>query len=112
MTDLPAQAHLPMPLLPIPVRGITTEVVITPNPSAAGVGIRFSLSETMTVGYRVFDVRGRLVRESARLDLAAGDQRLDWDGRGSDGRLAPAGVYFLELGAGSQRVMRTVSLVR
>ncbi|TPW11747.1 MAG: Uncharacterized protein FD129_1597, partial [bacterium] len=112
VTDLPAKPHMPMPILLIPVRGITTEVIIQPNPSPAGVRIQFGLSEPMTVGLRVFDVRGRLVRESAGLDLAAGDQRLDWDGRGTDGRRAPAGVYFVELSAGSQRVMRTVSLVR
>jgi len=112
VTDPPALAHMPMPIMPIPVRGITTEVMITPNPSPKGVSIRFGLSETMPVGYRVFDVRGRLVRESARQELGSGDQQLDWDGRDAGGRLAPAGVYYLELGAGSQRVMRTVSLVR
>jgi hypothetical protein len=112
VTDLPAQPHLPMPIALIPARGITTEVTITPNPSPAGISIRFGLGETMPVGYRVFDVRGRLVRESARQELGSGDQQLEWDGRDAGGRLAPAGVYYLELGAGAERVMRTVSLVR
>ncbi|HEX7880389.1 MAG TPA: hypothetical protein VF720_13320 [Candidatus Eisenbacteria bacterium] len=112
VTDMPAQLRLPTPIMPIPVRGITTEVMITPNPSPKGVSIRFGLGAPMPVGYRVYDVRGRLVRDSGSRELVPGEQRLDWDGRDAGGRLAPAGVYYIELGVGAERVVRTVSLVR
>jgi hypothetical protein len=42
----------------------------------------------------ICDVRGRRV---ALVGVPMGISRLDWDGRGKDGRPVPAGVYFARL---------------
>jgi hypothetical protein len=47
------------------------------------------------VAVRVFDVRGRLVRDVVAGRLPAGAHAVDWDGRDGSGRPVPAGVYFV-----------------
>lgn len=58
---------------------------------------------------RVFDVAGRLVRTLPETS-ASGWETVRWDGRLGDGRLAPNGLYFLQLrlSDGSSAVKRTV----
>lgn len=58
---------------------------------------------------RLFDVRGRFVRE---LDRAPGGtvRRATWDGRDEAGRAVPGGLYFAVLEADGQK--RSVRLVR
>jgi minor extracellular serine protease Vpr len=82
-----------------------------PNPSLANASFEFSLSAgdlasgTNKVELRIVDVRGRLV---ATIQGAAqpGPQRLNWDGRTSEGMNAEAGVYFAHLVVGSKESVR------
>lgn len=94
-----------------------------PNPFPTGGAnatcIWFDLREAATVRLAVYDLRGRLVRtlipsSTFSGQLGAGyygragggptgsgcDPKFQWDGRGSDGRPVPAGVYLLRLRAG------------
>lgn len=81
-----------------------------PNPTRSGTSFQFALSaEDLAAGgavrLRIVDIRGR---EVARIDgsVQAGSQRLAWDGRAADGRLAPAGVYFAHLEVGKRSEVR------
>lgn len=57
---------------------------------------------------RLHDVTGRLVRT---FDLGTGaGGTLTWDGRDSDGRRIPAGLYFARLESGSFRISARVAL--
>jgi YVTN family beta-propeller protein len=84
---------------------------IGPNPFRASTEVEFSLGRDGRVDLAVYDVMGREVRAVARgRFLAAGPQRLAWDGRRDDGGSASAGVYFIRLrtegGAWSRPVVR------
>jgi subtilisin family serine protease len=82
-----------------------------PNPARGQVRFAFALAAgdlatgDARVRLRIVDVRGREVA-SLPGALAEGPQQLIWTGRGSDGSLAPAGVYFAHLEVGSQEAVR------
>jgi hypothetical protein len=87
-------------------------VVAAPNPFRSDTAIRFELSVTGFVDWRVFDVRGRLVRRSPPKRLEAGDRTVVWDGRDAAGRSVPAGVYFVRLKSDSFTATRKVVRAR
>lgn len=69
-----------------------------PNPFLSNTRFRFRISEPMSVSVRIYDMAGRVMRvllDSA--SMSPGERELEWDGRGSDGRRVPAGVYFYAL---------------
>ncbi len=55
----------------------------------------FRLPEAAAVELRVFTLDGLLVAKSPLGDQSAGPQRVFWDGRATDGKLLPPGVYVL-----------------
>jgi hypothetical protein len=81
---------------------------VTPNPSSSPVTLRFPSPFPGTALVRLFDVRGRLVREWPDLEVPRGVHPLGWDGRAASGERASAGVYFWEVSvAGSEGTTRT-----
>lgn len=68
-----------------------------PNPTRAGVSLRFALGEPGRTRIEVFDAQGRLVTVAWDRELAAGAYAAGWDGRRPDGTPADAGVYYLRL---------------
>lgn len=61
----------------------------------------------------VYDVRGALVAVVANEGgRGEGLRHLQWDGRDSRGRRAPAGVYFIGFGHGATPALRRVVLLR
>jgi len=74
---------------------------VSPNPFHTGVTLRFVLPRAEKVDVAVYDVAGRLVRRLHRGVLAAGEQRLDWDGRNDAGRAAGAGLYLVRVQSAS-----------
>ena len=55
----------------------------------------FRLPEAAAVELRVFTLDGLLVAKRPLGDQSAGPQRVFWDGRATDGKLLPPGVYVL-----------------
>jgi hypothetical protein len=79
----------------------------TPNPSSSPVTLHFPSPWPGTALIRLFDVRGRLVREWRELDVSRGVHPLEWDGRAASGEGASAGVYFWEVSVtGSEGTIR------
>ena len=82
-----------------------------PNPARGQVRFAFALTAAELAGgaarvqLRILDVRGREVATLAGA-LAEGPQQLVWAGRGADGSLASAGVYFAHLEVGDQQAIR------
>ncbi|UCD05533.1 MAG: T9SS type A sorting domain-containing protein [candidate division WOR-3 bacterium] len=78
-----------------------------PNPFTKLTNIRYSILDT---GYwienptlRIYDASGRLVRSLFDLSSAVGHQSsVKWDGADNTGRRLPAGVYFMQVGSGSE----------
>jgi hypothetical protein len=84
-------------IAPSPFRDRCTFVVRAPRSLEASV--------------KVFDVRGRLVRElhTGRVD---GEISITWDGRAADRNQVASGIYFVRAQAGEEVAVRKVVLVR
>jgi len=85
-----------------------------PNPFRAGrpATLNLALADEERVVAEVFDVAGRRVASLLDGVLPPGNHRLQWDGRGDDGRDQSAGVYFLKLRAADGDRTRKLVLVR
>jgi hypothetical protein len=79
-----------------------------PNPFAGATRIAFALSAPQQVRVEVFDVRGRRVRDLADREFPAGEHALEWDGVDEVGRTAPAGVFFVRVSAGADRLAQRI----
>jgi len=88
-----------------------------PNPCNPGTWIPFVLSKPSEVRIRIYDPRGKLIRE---LDLGFREAGLYiergkaayWDGRDSLGFKVPSGVYFVELVTGRSKDLRKLAVLR
>jgi len=94
----------------VPVR--TELLACEPNPFNPVVVARYALAERQRVTLRVFDVRGRMVRELLDKDLAAGTYSLAWDGKTDSGSDAVSGIYFIRMEAGRYASARKIALLR
>jgi hypothetical protein len=82
-------------------------LALAPNPFVASVRLSWGAGFDVR-SLTMYDLRGRHV---ARLALAKGASSAVWDGRDSDGRTVPAGIYWARAdGAAGRRVARVVKL--
>ncbi len=95
------------------VRPIRAE--IHPNPGAGAARVQLFLSgrpgtAPVDAEVAIYDLQGRQQVVLHRGPLGRGASRVDWNGRGSDGRPLSAGVYFLRfaspLGMSISRLVR------
>lgn len=66
-----------------------------PNPFNHSGIIRYTLAEESTVGIRIYDIRGRLVRSFDSGRKSAGEHNTIWDGKDDRGNILPSGVYLI-----------------
>jgi hypothetical protein len=83
-----------------------------PNPFSRNTTIRFSLAEPSAVRLVVYDVAGQVVRVLLERIVAAGEGRVEWDGRDSGGEPVAPGIYFTAFETGGQVVSRKIVSVR
>ncbi len=79
------------------------------NPFSGSTHIFFGVPGQMVVDLKVFDARGRCVRDLVDGPIEAGFHSVVWDGRASSAGRASPGVYFLRLSAGG--AVRTAKIV-
>lgn len=84
---------------PPPFGGRTARIVPNPYPFTPTSPIRIELSVPAAVSLRLFDVRGRLVRQLLDETLPAAEHLVRWDGLDAQGRRVASGTYFLRLRA-------------
>lgn len=84
-----------------------------PNPFNPSTSIEYELAEPAMVTLRVLDLAGRQVRTlvSGRF-LPEGRHQAVWRGRDDAGRMAPGGVYFVQLDAGEVKQSMRVTLLK
>ena len=71
---------------------------VRPNPFQSGTQITFALDRPGRVDLMIVDLEGRRVSALAAGQLVGtGPQVVTWEGRRDDGRVAPAGVYWVLL---------------
>jgi hypothetical protein len=83
-----------------------------PNPARGPFDLRFGLAREGPVTIVVMDAQGRRVRTLADGVHPAGDAAIRWDARNESGALVGAGLYWLDLKAGPQHLVRRFALVR
>jgi len=86
-----------------------------PNPFNAGTTIRFHLGASCAFAplrLSIFSIDGRLMRTLVNKPLAAGENRIAWDGTDARGKPVASGVYIYVLQVGTQRQSKKMSLIQ
>lgn len=83
-----------------------------PNPVHGQVALSLRLPAAANAKVGVYDAAGRLVRTLFDGAAGAGEMRLQWDARDAFGRAAPPGLYFVRAGAGRERALLRLAVVR
>ena len=83
-----------------------------PNPFFERTAIAFYLPEPGEAEISIYGVLGRKVRTLTVGALPAGENELEWDGRGDDGDPAASGAYVAVIQAGDREVTRVLLLIR
>lgn len=83
-----------------------------PNPFTAETVIEFYSPGTEHGALEIFDVAGRRVRHYPVARSADGMFATSWDGRSTDGRLVPSGVYFARVTTSRGVLSKKLLLVR
>lgn len=84
-----------------------------PNPTRGAMRAEFTLPQDESrVSLALYDLSGRRVRALLDRSLPAGTHHVEWDGRGEDGRPAPAGIFFLRLETARNAVTSKVLRLR
>ncbi len=84
---------------PVPDAGRFVLGANYPNPFNPQTVIAFELPATAAVKLHVYDVMGRKVATLAQTRFAAGEHRVNWDGRDDAGANAASGLYLYRLQA-------------
>lgn len=85
---------------------------VFPNPLRRMLHLRLSLVQAGGVEVQVLDIAGRTVRAKSWPGLPGGELDLPWDLADDSGHGLPTGRYLVRVRAGSQTLVRAVSLVR
>ncbi len=95
--------------------GLTLKPVLyncLPNPFGSQTIIRYQLPNQMLVSLKVFDITGREVRTLINKTQKAGDYRIRWDGKDSEGKLLSNGIYFYSFKASDFNAIKKLVLIR
>jgi len=90
----------------------------SPNPFNATTSIRYSVISDQTthhsspVTLKIFNILGQEIRTLVDDIREPGDFTVLWDGRDTDGDLAPGGIYFYRLQSGSLRETKKMILLK
>ena len=83
-----------------------------PNPFNPETVIRYQLSVVSEVELAVYDLLGRKIVNLVGARQAAGEYRVQWDGRDQAGRSVVSGVYIYRLSVGGTAQSRKMILMR
>jgi hypothetical protein len=83
---------------------------IFPNPFRESASISINTAKAAALTLKVYNLKGEAVRTLFNGRKASGLHNFNWDGKDSEGRLCPAGMYIVKLSDGkasqSQKVVR------
>jgi flagellar hook assembly protein FlgD len=84
-----------------------------PNPFNPRTTIAFEIPNGGgDIQLKIYDLRGRLVRELVDEFRPAGNETAEWDGRDGQGRPVSSGAYLYVLSIGGERMTRKMVLLR
>ena len=68
-----------------------------PNPFVGRVHFDLEMPRPAPIETRIYDVRGRRIRDLVDRTMPAGEYAIAWTGRDNRGLYVPSGVYFVKL---------------
>jgi len=68
-----------------------------PNPFRWVISISYSVVKAGHIELKIYNVAGQLVKTLVNGEQKAGTYKIEWDGKGTNGKLMPSGIYFVEL---------------
>lgn len=83
-----------------------------PNPFNPSTNISFELAETQNVTLVVYNMIGQKVKTLVNGKKAAGNYKIQWNGKNEEGLQVSSGIYFLRLEAGKFKQTRKMLLVK
>ena len=91
----------------------TSTLKAYPNPFNPSTTIEFEIADHQTINLRVFDMRGRLIRNLVDSEaLSPGRKSFLWDGKDDRGRSVPSGAYSYVLETESFRDVQKMVLLK
>jgi FlgD Ig-like domain len=87
-------------------------VEVSPNPVSNGAKIAYSIRRPGLATLSVFDLAGRCVRKLNTGAVSPGQHSVVWDGRGSNNERVRAGVYFVRLESGNERIAKRIVVLQ
>lgn len=89
------------------------KLVNHPNPVREGTTLSYTLNENcLSAELKIYDLRGRLIRDCGPVSALMGRHDLYWDGMDQQGARAAAGVYLLQLKTPQGNYSRRMALLR
>jgi hypothetical protein len=83
-----------------------------PNPFNPSTLISFDLARNHSVQLHVFSLDGALLRTLVDGPRTAGQHAVNWDGRDTQGRVLPSGVYLYRLTTEQMQQTRQMTMIR
>ncbi|NOZ56539.1 MAG: T9SS type A sorting domain-containing protein [Calditrichaeota bacterium] len=83
-----------------------------PNPFNSSTTLRIQVPHAARLRVVLYDVRGRQIRTLFDGFTRPQSLRLTWDGRSSNGRSCPSGIYLCRAQLGSHTQTRRILLLR
>jgi hypothetical protein len=92
-----------------PIGVSSTAGPLVARPVGGRLAIEFATAAAGPVDVRIYDLRGRLVRQVTSANFPAGRHALQWDGRDASGHEVASGIYFVRgVMAGQLQTSKTV----
>jgi hypothetical protein len=83
-----------------------------PNPFNPSTTIEFNLPEQSRVDLKIYDIRGRLVKNVASKEFPAGLNQVIWDGKNDGDKNVTSGIYFYKFVSGPTVSIRQMTIIK
>jgi WD40 repeat protein len=83
-----------------------------PNPFNPITYLKYTLASSGNVRISVFNLRGELIKMLVDAEKSAGEYRVSWDGRNSEGNQMGTGVYLVRMDSGGRATCRKVIFIK
>jgi hypothetical protein len=83
-----------------------------PNPFNPETTISFALPTSGATSLKIFNLKGQLVRSLVNRDMAAGTQRVVWNGMDDNNRPVSSGLYFYQVSNAGKSITRKMLLAK
>lgn len=84
----------------------------SPNPFNPETAISLTLKNSGPVSVRIYSIEGRLVKTLKDEFATAGTHEVRWNGKDSNGRPVPSGMYFVKTESGADKSVFKLSLLK